>query len=481
MRTRREWVTDGLIGVALAAPVVSNQVTRGSVAGCLGALTATVGAVVVARRWPLLGWLIVVLGTLVDGNFVFAIPVLSYLAGLRTGRIWPVAAAFAGLAAAGTVLNLAVLGTGPAEWFELVLALLVLGIFPWLAGRYQAQRRRLVTAGWERAARLESERRMVVLRERSRIAREMHDSLGHELSLIALGAGALETSPVLPAEQRAAATRIRESAATATDQLREIIGVLRDEGEAAPLEPVDERVEALVDRAAKAGVPVTMTPTPDAPAPATVERTAYHVVRESLTNASRHAPGAPVVVDVVHEQHSTIVTVTNPATRAPDARPGFGLVGLRERVRLSGGTLTAGPQDDGVFRLRAEIPHQPAPKPPEAATEMVQATRRVRRSLAAAVLTPAALALVAAFAYYPFAANGSVLAEDAFERMTIGTPRAELALPERQVWRRTTDGLSPAPAGATCELYSDGNFPLADAEYRLCFAGGRLVRKERLR
>ncbi|MEV4344056.1 histidine kinase [Actinoplanes sp. NPDC049596] len=503
MRERREWLADGLLGVILAAPVLANQAMRGNALGCAGALVASVAATVLARRWPLAGWLIVVLATVLDGNFAFGIPVLSYLVGLRTERIRPVAGAFAVVAAAGSAFNLAVLEVGPAEWFELAMFLLVLGVFPWLAGRYQAQRRRLVTAGWERAARLESERRMVVLRERARIAHEMHDSLGHELSLIALGAGALETSPDVPEPQRAAATRIRESAATATDQLREIIGVLRDETEAAPLDPVDAPVESLVDNAERAGMTVTMTRTGGEP-PAAVERTAYRVVREALTNASRHATGTPVTVDLIHGPDRTTISVTNPpdpinqkhseggagaggasaggagagkagtgaAGGGGAAAPGSGtgLVGLRERVRLNGGTLTAGPGPDGGFRLEAEIPHQAAPAAPEAAaTEM---KRRVRRSLAAAVLTPAALALVTAVAYYPFAANGSVLDSDAFDRMTVGTPRAALDLPGRQAWVRDRE--------AGCEYYSDGNFPLADASYRLCFADGRLIRKDTL-
>ncbi|MEU8817791.1 histidine kinase [Actinoplanes sp. NPDC048796] len=480
---------DVLLGVVLAAPVVAHQAARGSVAGCVAALVTAVAATVSARRWPLVGWLVVMLATIVDGNFSFGIPVLSYLVGLRTERIRPVAAAFAAIAAGGTALNLGVLGVGPADWFELTMFLLLLGVFPWLAGRYQAQRRRLESAGWERAARLESERRMVVLRERSHLAREMHDSLGHELALIALGAGALETSPDLPEEKRAAATRIRESAAAATDQLREIIGVLREANEAAPLEPADGRVEALADRARTAGIDVTVERT-GAGAPPTVERTACRVVREALTNASRHAPGAPVTVGLRHAPAATTVTVVNAPTGNPPSRAaaksagnagnaggaggagGAGIVGLRERVRLAGGTLTAGPSPDGGFRLEAVIPHRAAPAPE--ATEMVHARRQVRRSLAAAIVTPAALALVTSIAYYSFASGGSVLDEDIFERIAIGTPHAELAavLPGRQAWTRDAE--------SSCEYYSDGSFPLAGAAYRLCFTDGRLTRKDRL-
>lgn len=480
MRGRREWLVDGLVGAVLVAPVVVNQALSGRWLGVVAALGAAACAVVTVRRRPIVAWLIALLGTVVDGNFVFALPVLSYLVGLRTERVRPVAWCFAAVAAGGSALNLGLLDVGPSEWFGLAMSLLLLGILPWLVGRYRRQSARLLSAGWERAARLEYERRIVVrearLRERARIAQEMHDSLGHELSLIALGAGALETTPGLPDRQQAAAARIRESAATATDQLREIIGVLRDPDDEAPLEPAGEQVGALIDRAVDAGMTIGFDRTGDLPPAA--ERTAGRVVREGLTNASRHAQGATVRVEVADDGRQSTVTVVN-GPGAPTSglvTSGLGLVGLRERVRLAGGTLTAGPTPDGGFRLAARLPRDavPAPEEPPVVTEMRDARRRVRRSLAVAVLTTVTLALVTALGSYTFAVAGVVLDEEAFDRMTVGTPRDDLAdvLPVRQ---------APGPRKAGCELYSDGNFPLADAAYRLCFADGLLTGKERLK
>jgi signal transduction histidine kinase len=486
----REWAADALIWAVLAAPVAANQLLDGAWFAGTAAVAAMALAVAAARRAPLVGWFVVVAGTFFDGNFVFAVAVLSYLVGLRTERVRPVVRGFLAITAAGTALNVGVLHTGPAEWFVLAMMLAVVGLFPWLAGRYQAQRARLVSAGWERAARLEYERRILVrqarLRERARIAQEMHDSLGHELALIALGAGGLQTSPGLAEPHRAAAGRIRESAATATDQLREIIGVLRDDEEELPFDPADEPVEALVTRARAAGMAVAVRRSgrPDT-LPAAVERTAHRVVREALTNASRHAPGAGVSVVLAHRDDGTTVSVVNdrPARMPAADTTGVGLVGLRERVRLAGGTLTAGPTPDGGFRTAAELPHRagagPATEPP-VVTELRSARQRARRSLAAAVLTPAALALVAAVGYHSVAVSGAVLAADAFDRMSLGTPRAELALPARQVWQHPAEGLPPTPPDARCEFYTDGNFPLADASFRLCFTGGRLVAKDRL-
>ncbi len=480
MRGRREWTADGLLGAVLIAPVLAHQVLNGDGPGVLGALAVAALLGLTVRRWPIAGWLIVLLGTLADGNFVFALPVMSYLVGLRTDRIRAVAWIFVAIAAGGTALNLGWLDTGQAEWFRLVMMLLLLGVFPWLAGRYRAQQARLVSAGWERAARLENERRLVArearLRERARIAQEMHDSLGHELSLIALGAGALETTPGVPEPQRAAAGRIRQSAADATDQLRDIIGLLRDEGEEAPLEPVDEPVEALTGRYREAGMTIVLTRAGDLPARA--ERIAYRVVREALSNASRHAPGATVRVSLIDDGELSTVEITNeaPGSGPAEETAGLGLAGLRERLRLGGGTFSAGSTSDGDFRVVAEMPRHPVPgPPPPVAVEMRNAQRRARRSLAAAVLTPAVLALVTALGYYPFAVAGSVLDEDTFDRMSIGTARDDLrdVLPARQA---SGDRARPG-----CEAYSDGNFPMADAAYRLCFTGGRLISKERLK
>jgi hypothetical protein len=154
-------------------------------------------------------------------------------------------------------------------------------------------------------------------------------------------------------------------------------------------------------------------------------------------------------------------------------------------MRLVGGTLTAEPTADGGFRTCAELPHRAGPGPEAeapAATELRSARRRTRRSLAAAVLTPAVLAVVASIGYYSFAVSGTVLRGDTFDRISIGTARSDLTgvLPAGQV-KQPTDGLPPVPPGARCEFYTDGNFPMADAAYRLCFAAGRLVTKDRLK
>ncbi|XVS66621.1 sensor histidine kinase [Actinosynnema sp. CA-299493] len=240
--------------------------------------------------------------------------------------------------------------------WEGVGALATLGLFvvlPWLAGRFRRQQAELVEAGRERIAQLERAQELVAdrarLRERARLAADVHDSLGHELALIALRAGAVElTADTEPA--RRAAAGLRESAVTATDRLRRTVGVLRE----ATVEPPDETVEALVARAAQAGLPVVLTRTGDpTPLPPLLDRAVHRVVQEALTNAARHAPGAPVTAEL-HITDEVLVTVTNPVDRTPSG-DGSGLAGLAERVRLLGGTLRSGVVDDR-FTVTARLP-----------------------------------------------------------------------------------------------------------------------------
>ena len=482
----RRYLADVALWVALAAPVVAGQVLPpredGWALRVVLEVLALALAVWLARQparfgGPLAGLVVVIAGSMVDGNFSFSIPVLSYLVGRREARAWPAAVAFGVIGTVGSAVSVGVFDTSIVTWFFLVTTLLFAGVFPWLVGRYRRQHHELVTMGWQRADHLERERGMVAaqvrLRERARIARDMHDSLGHDLSLLALRAGALELAA---GPESTAAAEIRAGAVAATARLREIVGVLREDDTPAPLAPRDESIAALVERARASGLSVTLTADP---VPGHVERTAYGIVQEALTNAARHAPGAPVSVEITGADGSTTVTVTNPVPPGTVVVEGFGLAGLRERVRMAGGTVHIG-SGDGAHRVQSHLRHDapPAKKPPRPPTPPLRtARRRVRRSLVTALAAPAAIAVVMSLTYYPVAAFDSVLEQDAFDRMPIGATRGDLALPGRQV-------LNPPnladPDGLTCEYYSDGNFPLANATFRLCFRDGKLEWKERL-
>ncbi|PRY42536.1 sensor histidine kinase [Umezawaea tangerina] len=222
----------------------------------------------------------------------------------------------------------AVLAREPWNLAEGPVGVLATVVFPWFAGRYRRQHLEL-------AERLRQDVRLARQRERTRIARDMHDSLGHELTLVALRAGALELSSDLAEPHRRAAGELRAGAGAATERLHEIIGLLRDD---------TEDISSLVDRSVASGMTVRLVGDRSA------SRTAYRVVQESLTNAAKHAPGAPVEVRLRHTPTDLVVSVVN----APPTG-GHGLVGLAERLRLAGGTLDAATRPDGGFAVVATM------------------------------------------------------------------------------------------------------------------------------
>ncbi|MFD1116784.1 sensor histidine kinase [Sphaerisporangium aureirubrum] len=272
--------------------------------------------------------------------------------------------------------------------------------------------RRALAASWrERAESAEAER---VLREeqaraaeRTRIAREMHDVLAHKMSLIALHAGGLELTASGSSDRvRQGAALIRVTAREALHELRDVLGVLRADlpptrdappGQGEPFTDLTSLVRASTD----AGQHVELHDHAG-PLPPAMARVVHRVVQEGLTNARKHAPGAPVTVTVDHADGTTDhgdgtmnhgdrttdrgdrtvrVTVHNTlATAAPADLPGSGsgLVGLAERLRLVGGTLSSGPlgDEDGGWRLRADLPwlvHAPGERAGENAGEAGEA------------------------------------------------------------------------------------------------------------
>jgi signal transduction histidine kinase len=299
-------------------------------------------------------------------SFSVAMAAASFLAGRRTTRRVPVVPAAAG--AAAVIAGLAALsGVVGASWVGTVALLVAAGVLPWLAGRSARQRAELMAAGWARAEQAEREQRIVAeqarLRERWRIAQDMHDSLGHDLSLIGVRAGGLEMAPDLEDRHREVARELRLAASAATERLGEVIGMLREGTESAALQPVGESIAHLVERARAAGIAVRLDRGDDATsARPVVERAVYRVVREALTNAAKHAPGAEVTVQVEQQPAVTVVTVANaaspPGAVPPHSRGGHGLAGLRERARLLGGDLHAGAREGG-FEVIAWLPHLP--------------------------------------------------------------------------------------------------------------------------
>jgi signal transduction histidine kinase len=291
-----------------------------------------------------------------------------------------------------------VLSVGPTLLFS-TLTFLAMTVVPGLAARYRTQRRTLMHALHEHNAQLLREREIIAsharLRERQRIAQDMHDSLGHQLALIAVHTGALEVDRKLTDQQREAVGVLRDASVAAMHELREAVGILRDgthaqehESETAPAARGVAGIDGLVEasRGAGADVELRRAGKERSPAPA-ADHAAYRIVQEALTNALKHAPGAPIVVELRYEPDSLVVEVANgPVPAAADGgrrlvvSGGQGLTGLQERARLVGGMVHAGPAAGGGFRVAGVLPYGSAERagPAPRVTTFVEATNDFR-------------------------------------------------------------------------------------------------------
>ncbi|MEV4289954.1 sensor histidine kinase [Nonomuraea bangladeshensis] len=213
----------------------------------------------------------------------------------------------------------------------------------------------------ERRSRLAQDAQ-AVLEERARIARELHDVVAHHMSVIAIQAEAVPIKAAGdPVQLEAGLAEIRNLSLEAIAELRQVLGVLRDQDgrtETTP-QPGLDRVDELVANARSAGLAVLIkrSGSLDGLGPA-VELSAYRIVQESLSNAMRHAPGAAVGVELVREGDELRLRVANSRGTGDGGPPGAGqgLVGMRERASLLGGTLTAGPTPNGGFEVAATLP-----------------------------------------------------------------------------------------------------------------------------
>jgi len=194
--------------------------------------------------------------------------------------------------------------------------------------------------------------------ERLRIARDLHDSLTHSISVVQVQAGvAAHLARKRGEEVPPALLAIQEASADAARELRATLGVLRrdDDGDSSGL----GRLPGLLARARTAGLAATVTMTGDArPLPSEVDQAAYRIVQEALTNVARHAGQASATVRLCYRPDALTVQVDDDGTGTPQhaAVPGLGLIGMRERVTSLGGRMEAGPQRDGGFRVWAELP-----------------------------------------------------------------------------------------------------------------------------
>lgn len=356
----------------------------GLAGGWAGALaTAQAAPLLLAVTRPLQAWWIVF-----TADVVGAVLLLTTADDL-TGRSWP----WTPMAVVGYLLLMVCLGlreprrTLLAVWlatgaaglvFELVsqdrsdgvhlllfvLSGVVLLVTATLRERGDAQRR-LVEQ--ETISEVERAQR-TLLEERARIARELHDVVAHHMSVITVQA---DSAPYriegLPEAAREEFSTIAAGARESLTEMRRLLAVLRSDGSAAERAPQPglSRVQQLVEATVRAGVPAELSLAAElGPVPPSVDLSAYRIVQEALSNVVRHAPGAPTRVSVTSAADwLTVLVVNGPAAARTSpletSGTGHGLIGMRERVRLTGGTLDTGPLPDGGFRVAARLPLAP--------------------------------------------------------------------------------------------------------------------------
>ncbi|MFE7227082.1 sensor histidine kinase [Nocardioides sp. NPDC057577] len=321
----------GVLGVTVAMWVRQRQP-----AVAVAIVCALVGGTVVAND----GWILI--------SYVAFAALTSFLVGRWADQVWPSAVVTGVGVVALTVLDAVVNGGG----VQVAMAgnMVIFMALPWLSGRYLRQ---VARSHW-------TEIEQAQLTERARIAQEMHDSLGHELSLIALRAGALEVAPGLTDAHQKAAGDIRAAAAGATERLGEIVGVLRPAAEEAPLTPAAAGIDGLVERARESGMDVRLVGSLDEGSAPVRDAAAHRIVQEALTNAARHAPGSTVTVAVEEREPAGVrLSVSNGRATLPPragATTGLGLAGLEEAARAAGGTLRHGPVAGEGFQVVADLP-----------------------------------------------------------------------------------------------------------------------------
>ncbi|MFC0539917.1 sensor histidine kinase [Kutzneria chonburiensis] len=373
------WVViarDAVLAALLVTPTVSEAHTTGIGLlpdGPVAAGVAVAAAVVVAvrSRFPRAVALLTSLTMVLDGVFfplVFAVWSLGVRRG-NTRDTWLIAA---WCAVAVTVPWRPGFRLYFTDWDPQFLLLLpvfpVMFVgFPLVLGLWVWQRRQLVASLRERAVQAEEQRDMLAAKavtdERARIARELHDVVAHRVSLLTVQAGAVSLSP--NQELADFAEGIRQHGAAAMEELREMLSVLRREDGEAPKHPQPTLAAAceLITEAVSAGQHVQASLPEELPeVPGSTARAVYWLLHESLINAGKHAPGSDISVSLRDHDGRLDVRVANTVglpRAVPVPRSGFGLIGMRERVALSGGTLTAGPLLDGGFEVAATFPKEP--------------------------------------------------------------------------------------------------------------------------
>jgi signal transduction histidine kinase len=368
----RPLAQDGLLAAVMAIllSVIVFDTPRAGVLDLAAVLAGSL-ALVAWRRAPLVSLLVstacmLVVAAHIQPGPAAAFPVMvSVFAAVRAGHRLAPALAGVVFLGAGLVVNLPS-ADGSVQNLQDTALLIGWFVAAGVIATVTRHRQAYLEEAEQRAAEAERTREEAALRrageERLRIARELHDSLTHSISIIKVQAGvAVHLARKRGEDVPPALLAIQEASSDAMRELRATLEVLRDpdrsDGEA-PASGLD-RLDDLVERARSTGLPATVTISGTRrELPAELDRAAYRIVQEALTNVSRHAGGATAAVRIDYADEELVVQVDDDGKADPDAPPvpGTGLLGMRERVAALGGRLRAEPRPEGGFTVRAELP-----------------------------------------------------------------------------------------------------------------------------
>jgi signal transduction histidine kinase len=371
LRTIDPRIRDGLLGIAAFALTVigahHDPAAPDPDAVALTLIALGTLPLVLHRRAPVA--VLAVIGAagaayaLRDGSANLEIPlaIAAFSAAARRDRRTVITLALPIAVAASAVM--AVADDTAGNWVEVLLALVPVPGVPMLLGRVSFNRRRRIDRDHVLAA------REAVATERSRIARELHDVVAHSMSVMVVQAGAARSVLARDPEQaEAAIERIEETGRSGLSEMRRLLEILKADGDETGLEPQPglDDLDGLVERVRGAGLPVeVMVRGEPRPLPLGVDLTAYRLVQEALTNTLKHAGRAHAGVTIGYTDNALELEVVDDG-RGPlrgdgpndayGSAAGHGLVGMRERVTLFGGTLQTGARPGGGYRITASIP-----------------------------------------------------------------------------------------------------------------------------
>ncbi|MDR1189767.1 MAG: sensor histidine kinase [Bifidobacteriaceae bacterium] len=371
---REAWIPAVFAALVCAGPALEPDTALSP--AVVGFALAGLAALSAQYRWPYPGVAVMVAGTLLAHSWGGAATPYLVSMGLAVYRLATSCARKAtwltGAAVAVVYLGAAACGiAAPGSWGDLVWAGMMLAI-----GDASRSRREALAASQERAARAEQTRALVAAKavadERLRIARDVHDSIGHRMTVIAVHSAVAERlAEADPDASRLALGNVREASVTVLDELADLVNALRESGEGSELGPPVgiDGIGGLVDSFGRTGMRVdTRVQGPARPLAAAASQAAYRIVQESLTNAAKHGGAREADVDLRYGPAGLVIRVSNPldpdglaeptgGRRVPETGHN-GIVGMAERAHSAGGSLTAGPVD-GAFAVTAVLPYLP--------------------------------------------------------------------------------------------------------------------------